>query len=389
MVYVYVRYDEEEEPWHEHFVVAPVSGAGDDGRWSVYTADADLYVENLGAPPLRAIHWGGEQLALPLGLGRAFRQPVYRFREAVPAALKATLRRRAQRLQESAVAPPSAASARPVADSRIMLVGHPGSFLAVGTEVDPRLGDVQVGDFVLARRSEEVVVCQLVAADHRANFVQELRGRFSRAFLDMEGLDPGEAGEDVRTLPVKYERTGERFRAFEESVGLMSEEPFSEGDWPLEGPRSALWWMRATRRQGLSPISRHNRWVVDSGMPSADRSVREHEVLSHCIELASTVDQLNIASLLSFEHLIRRVQLIEEAHVLTPSYDGAEHWMGSGRRRRGLLVFPALAKHVATRVREETEVAKERSKAREQRRLAPTKMGGGGKGGGGGADGAT
>lgn len=71
-----------------------------------------------------------------------------------------------------------------------------------------------------------------------------------------------------------------------------------------------------------------------------------------------------------------------------PSYDRAEHWMGSGRRRGVALVFPALAKHVATRVREETEVAKERRKAREERRMAPAKKGGGGKGGGGGADGA-
>lgn len=272
-----------------------------------------------------------------------------------------------------------------------MLVALPGSFLPVGTEVELRPGDVQVGDFVLARRSEEVLVCQLVAEGKKADFVQEWRGCFARAAGELEGLDPEDGAEDVRTLPVRYERTGERFRTFEESVGLMSEEPFSEEDWPLEGPRSALWWMRATRRQGLTPIGRHNRWLVDSGVPSADRLVHEHEVLSHCIELAATVDQLNVSSLLCCERLIRRVQLIEEAHVLAPhapSYDGAEHWMGSGRRRGGALVFPALAKHVATRVRKETEVAKERRKAREERRMAPAKKCGGGKGGGGGADGA-
>lgn len=182
-------------------------------------------------------------------------------------------------------------------------------------------------------------------------------------------------------MPVHYERTGERFRTFEESVGLIYEEPFSDEDWPLEGPRSAMWWLRATRRQGLTPITRHNRWLVDSG--AADRSTHEHEVLSQCIELAATVDQVNLASLISFEFLVRRLQLIEEAHVLAPSapsYEGSEHWMGSGRRRGGVLVSPALAKHVASRVREETEVAKERRKAREERRMVPNKKGGG-KGG--------
>lgn len=90
-----------------------------------------------------------------------------------------------------------------------------------------------------------------------------------------------------------------------------------------------------------------------------------------------------------FEHLLRRLQLIEEAHVLspsTPSYDGAEHWMGTGRRKGGVLVFPELARHVATRVCEETEVAKERRKAREERRLAPSGGKSDGKGGAFGGD---
>ena len=48
---------------------------------------------------------------------------------------------------------------------------------------------------------------------------------------------------DVRTLPVLFERTGERFRTFADAVLLMTEEPFAEEEWPLEGPRSASWWM--------------------------------------------------------------------------------------------------------------------------------------------------
>lgn len=208
MVYAYVRYDEEAEPWHEHFIATPVLGAGDDGCWIVYTADADLYVEDLGVTPLRAIHWGGSSQLFP-GLGRAFRQLVYRFREAIPDALKATLRRRVARLQEKTVAPVSASSSGVVTGQRLMLVAHPGSFLAAGTEVDPRPGDVQVGDLVLARRSEEVIVCQLVPENKKADFMQEMRDRFSKATFEMEGLDPEEGAEDVRTLPVKYERTGE------------------------------------------------------------------------------------------------------------------------------------------------------------------------------------
>ena len=90
------------------------------------------------------------------------------------------------------------------------------------------------------------------------------------------------------------------------------------------------------------------------------------------------------------ELLLRRLQLIEEAHALSPSapsYEGSEHWMGTGRRRGAVLVDPRLSKHVATRVKDETEVAKERRKAREERRLTkpskPDRPKGDGKGKGG------
>ena len=116
-------------------------------------------------------------------------------------------------------------------------------------------------------------------------------------------------------------------------------------------------------------------------------------MLTQVIEVASTVDQLSIPSLLSFEYLVRRLQLFEEAHMIAPSapvYEGSEHWLGTGRRKGGMLISPALSKHVASRVKAETEIATERRKAREERRLVPTpkKPKGGAKGdhAGGGAD---
>ena len=100
-------------------------------------------------------------------------------------------------------------------------------------------------------------------------------------------------------------------------------------------------------------------------------------------------------SLSAFELLIRRLQFIEEAHLLTPgapAYEAAEHWLGSGRKKGGVLINPQLAKHVAERVKDETAVFKERRKAREERVLTPAAKKGkaGGKGAaasGGGAEG--
>lgn len=251
---------------------------------------------------------------------------------------KATLRRRALRLQEDRTLKP--ATLPEAGSRRPLLVILPSPVHPLGSVLALAEGDLVSRHFVVAERNGDAVVAQYVEEGQEEAFVVAARARLESALRPATVPDEDGAGEYVRTLPVRYDRTGERFRTFQESVGVMYEEPFKEEDWPLEGPRSAMWWLRATRRQGLTA---------------------HHEAP---------------ASLIPFEFLVRRLQLIEEAH----SYEGSEHWMGSGRRKGGVLVSPAFAKHVATRVREDTEVAKERRKAKEERRMAPGKKGGG-KGG--------
>ena len=52
-----------------------------------------------------------------------------------------------------------------------------------------------------------------------------------------------------------------------------------------------------------------------------------------------------------------------------PSFEGWEHWAGLGERRAGILIPPELSRHVAKKVGDERLVAKERRKAREEKRL--------------------
>jgi hypothetical protein len=65
--------------------------------------------------------------------------------------------------------------------------------------------------------------------------------------------------DDVRTLPARFEKAGERFRMFDEAVSLMTEERFGPDEWFLEGPRSAAWWLKSTGRLGMTPLSRHQK----------------------------------------------------------------------------------------------------------------------------------
>ena len=93
------------------------------------------------------------------------------------------------------------------------------------------------------------------------------------------------------------------------------------------------------------------------------------------------------------ELVLRRMVLLEEAHSVNagqPNFDGAEHWLGLGERRGGVLIPPELSQWVAKKVAEETAVQKERRKAKEERKLAksvPDPKGRGKGAGAGSADG--
>ena len=199
-----------------------------------------------------------------------------------------------------------------------------------------------------------------------------------------ESEDDDDDDEDVRTIHVRYTADGERHFPFHEAVTHMFETEMV--DFAVQGPRTTLWRLRAVARSGGGPISRHFRWVREAEIPAGDRSIYEHAVYSRALEHRACFDGLNLPNLALVETLVRRLQLIEEAHVespTAPSYEGAEFFAGHGERRGGALVAPTLREHVAGRLKDEAIIMKERCKVRESRTLG----GGGGpkgdtKGGG-------
>lgn len=118
--------------------------------------------------------------------------------------------------------------------------------------------------------------------------------------------------EDVRTLLVQW-HNGRRRRPFREAVDLMEVHDF--GDSPLEAEPSLLWYLQELVQAGETPTSRHHGWVQVAGVPVGDRSVHEHYCIARVLEYAIEVDQLNVATLVAFEALGRRLQLIEQAHA--------------------------------------------------------------------------
>ena len=132
----------------------------------------------------------------------------------------------------------------------------------------------------------------------------------------------------------------------------------------------------------MTPTSFHEFWLRSAEIPKGDRSTYEHEVLSRILESIVT---LNVSGLQGVELLVRRLQVIREAHRISPTspdYSSAEFFMGWRYCKGAHGVDPDLAHHVAAELKSEAMILKESRKAKEEaqarRRNPGDKKGGGG-----------
>jgi len=189
----------------------------------------------------------------------------------------------------------------------------------------------------------------------------------------------GFLGIDRRTLEVPATDDNQSIAA------LLQVSEYKAGGLPsgMLGNPTAGWVCDQVAATGSGFVQRHHTWRAQSGVPAHLPMVFEHEVLSTALDLAISVDRLNVRNLASFEWLLRRVQLHENAvleNPAAPSYEGARHFMGKGNRRGGALVAPELTTYVAAELGKEAAILREKRKAREAK-LATKDTKGKGKGG--------
>jgi hypothetical protein len=181
-------------------------------------------------------------------------------------------------------------------------------------------------------------------------------------------------------MQVTYNANGERHKGFKDAIGDMVEVSFD--DFPLE-PRTCLEYLRAVSSVGESCYSQHLAWVQQARIPDNNRAIYEDEILSRILDTCICYDCLNPANLACMELVVRRRQLIAQAHALNPSapsYDGADLFLGSQYRAGGGIVVPTLKEHVSKGLHAESQILKERRKLQEARGRG---SGGGGSNSGG------
>ncbi|CAL1154679.1 unnamed protein product [Cladocopium goreaui] len=175
--------------------------------------------------------------------------------------------------------------------------------------------------------------------------------------------------DDFRVLPVQFDAQGVRRRDFHSAVPIMIEGSPAGGGLQLEGPATALNIAKGLRDQNLTPTTYHEFWIRTGEIPKGDRSVYEHECLSRIFEAMVTIDQLNPSGLQSAELVVRRMQVIREAHRISPTspdYSSADIFMGWRYRKQTQGVDSSLAAYVAVELKSDAAIAKESRKAREE-----------------------
>lgn len=376
---VYVNYGEVPRLYHSRLVVGTVDAASH--LYMIATPDGDLYSEILhdSNPDYTSFHLPGPNNGIPPGIRAA---NVYGFAPMTAqefARLMTEGRNQAaiERGQLGLGVPGAAAPAAPVggpvvanppAAGKVWVMAEMCGALKIGAVVNPPAGFPVLGDYGMMSVPDgdggnRTVLIKNVEADHVAAFCEE-RIQIARASEALEGDDRA-AADDIRTMSVRYTANGERFRSFRESVGEMNQTEMS--DFPYE-PRTCLSYLQAVQSVAENSYAQHLAWVQQSKIPEGARATFEDETLSHILDLAVSYDSLAVSNLACFELLVRRKQLIAEAHAynpMSPSYEGSEYWLGSKCKHGGAIVVPALTEHVSKKLQADSAIMKERRKLEE------------------------
>ena len=388
-----VNYGERPRLFHVRILLAPTTV----DNWVVLTPDMDTYEEQMSAlnTDLTEFIYLGPNPAIPAHIPA---NQVYGFAPMNPGTLAGYLAsgkimanaiRANQGLPALGQAPQAAALAQAVPGAPVAPVAAVAAPPAVAGQVwvavenceDRRRGDI------ICVEPNPLPAGSVTLDDHA--IVPSLHGGgkpcFAKRVSSQEA--PNHALDDLRILPIKFDQQGVRRREFSEAVAAMADGVPQGGGLQLEGPTSSLNLVKDLRDQHMTPSTFHEYWLRSADIPKGDRSTYEHECLSRILESMITVDQLNICALQGGELICRRLQVIREAHRISPSspdYSASDHFMGWKWKRAAQGVDKQLAAHVAQTLKDEAAISKESRKAREEqamRRKHPNKSGGGGGGG--------
>eukprot|EP00435_Cladocopium_sp_Y103_P076176 s26_g80.t1 len=377
---MYVDYGEVPRCVHTRVVLAEVDPTTHE--YVILTPDYDVYTEMLhhSNPDVTAVYNVGPGGGLPHGVRRNYvygfapmtAQELARFMAAGRAEAQAEIARRGgvapavAAVPQAVVAPVAAAPDAGL----VWVLAEMVDGRKIGEPVDPPANPPTLDDFALMSMTDDKgkarpVLIRRIAPSDVAAFCEE-RIKLARSSEAAEG-DDIYAAEDVRTMEISYNANGERQKNFKEAVGEMAQVAFE--DFPLE-PRTCLEYLRAVGQISESCYGQHLAWVQQAKIPESNRAIHEDEILARILDTCISYDCLNASNLACMELVVRRRQLIAQAHSLNPAaptYEGADLFLGNQYRAGGGICVPALKEYVSKGLHAEAQILKERRKLAEAR----------------------
>ena len=122
--------------------------------------------------------------------------------------------------------------------------------------------------------------------------------------------------EDIRSLGVHKAADGTRHLSWTDAVGMLRESAMPE--WKFEGPRVCKELAASIREGAGNPTSYHAEWIRLSGVNQNSAIAYEHKNAMEMLRMATSMDQVDISNLASFEMLSRRVVMLEMAVARDP-----------------------------------------------------------------------
>eukprot|EP00438_Fugacium_kawagutii_P035192 Skav232767 [mRNA] locus=scaffold1229:242985:248589:- [translate_table: standard] len=397
---VFHDYGERPRVVHSRLVLAEVDRST--FEYAIATPDGDVYIEVCDGSngDLRHFYTGGPGGGLPRGVPA---NCIYGFapmtameysqlmREGAAVALAERTARGMVGVPPvlgavGGAGPPAAAAAAPAVVPamgavpgqavEVWVLGECCGDRRIGEQVVPPVGLPTLGDFGLMSLvdrdgNSRAVLIKKMPVDQIASFCDE-RIQLARDATAVEGEERS-SSDDIRTLSIKYTANGERRRVFKETIGELTQTEME--DFPYE-PRTCLPYLQAIVNMSESAYGQHLQWIQQAKIPEGSRAIYEDETLAHILDVAVCYDGLAVCNLASFELLVRRRQLLAEAHSYSPSapcFEGADYWMGTKFKAGGGIVIPSLIEHVARKLHADAQILKERRKLEENKGKAKGK----------------
>ena len=133
-------------------------------------------------------------------------------------------------------------------------------------------------------------------------------------------------------------------------------------DWPFEGDRAVLEYLRAIATTQGNLVSYETDWTRNSGIAEGLREAHEHRNISEVLRLAHTVDGLNVPSCACFEQLVRRqiqIEMAVERNPKSPDFAGLHLVLGGALNAKGAANAYKFKSWVADRQRDEGQQLKQ------------------------------